>query len=84
MIKAGKWGKLKISYGYCCKPRVSIGFEHASPPPSNVHWNLWRGPAVIHQFHNNYVHYDWHWFWLRVMEISTTKAPTNSMSQDGH
>ena len=63
MIKAGKWGKLKISYGYCCKPRGSIGFEHASPPPSNVHWNLWRGPAVIHQFHNNYVHYDWHWFW---------------------
>ena len=63
MIKAGKWGKLKISYGYCCKPRGSIGFEHASPPPSNVHWNLWRGPAVIHQFHSNYVHYDWHWFW---------------------
>ena len=20
-IKAGKWGKLKIAYGYCCKPR---------------------------------------------------------------
>jgi len=84
MIKAGKWGKLKISYGYCCKPRGSIGFEHASPPPSNVHWNLWRGPAVIHQFHSNYVHYDWHWFWATGNGDLSTKAPTNSMSQDGH
>jgi predicted dehydrogenase len=62
-IQAGKYGKLKISYGYCCKPRNTIGFEHAAPPPSNVDWNLWRGPAVIHQYHDNYVHYDWHWFW---------------------
>ena len=62
-IKAGKFGRLKISYGYCCKPRGSIGFELPKPPPSNLDWNIWRGPAVIHQFHNNYVHYDWHWFW---------------------
>ena len=26
-IKSGKWGKLKIAYGYCCKPRGGIGFE---------------------------------------------------------
>ena len=62
-IQEGKFGRLKISYGYCCKPRGGIGFEHASPPPANVDWNLWRGPAVIHQYHDNYVHYDWHWFW---------------------
>ncbi|HUG66667.1 MAG TPA: Gfo/Idh/MocA family oxidoreductase [Pirellulaceae bacterium] len=62
-IQAGKWGKLKISYGYCCKPRGSIGHEAVSAPPSNLDWNLWRGPANIDQFHSNYVHYDWHWFW---------------------
>jgi len=62
-VQAGTFGKLKISYGYCCKPRGSIGFEAPAPPPSNLDWNLWRGPAVIHQFHANYVHYDWHWFW---------------------
>ncbi|MGK0190265.1 MAG: putative dehydrogenase [Verrucomicrobiales bacterium] len=62
-IKAGKWGKLKISYGYCCKPRGTIGFELPKPPANDVDWNLWRGPAVIHQYHDNYVHYDWHWFW---------------------
>jgi predicted dehydrogenase len=62
-INAGKFGKLKISYGYCCKPREGIGFELPTAPPSNLDWNLWRGPAVIDQFHNNYVHYNWHWFW---------------------
>lgn len=62
-IQAGKFGRLKISYGYCCKPRGSIGTEAVSNPPSNLDWNLWRGPAAIDQYHNNYVHYDWHWFW---------------------
>jgi predicted dehydrogenase len=62
-IHAGKFGKLKISYGYCCKPRGGIGFEKTGPAPSELDWNLWRGPAKIDQFHGNFVHYDWHWFW---------------------
>jgi predicted dehydrogenase len=62
-INAGKFGKLKISYGYCCKPRDTIGFKPPTAPPSNLNWDLWRGPAVIDQYHDNYVHYNWHWFW---------------------
>jgi predicted dehydrogenase len=62
-IQAGKFGPLKIAYGYCCKKRASIGHEKVSTPPSNLDWNLWRGPAQIEDFHANYVHYDWHWFW---------------------
>lgn len=62
-IHAGKFGRLKISYGYCCKPRGSIGHEPISQPPAYLDWNLWRGPADIKEFHANYVHYDWHWFW---------------------
>ncbi len=62
-IQAGKFGKLVISYGYCCKPRGSIGFKEPKDPPPHVDWNLWRGPAVVKQYHDNYVHYNWHWFW---------------------
>ncbi|MBC8354226.1 MAG: Gfo/Idh/MocA family oxidoreductase [Planctomycetes bacterium] len=62
-IQAGQFGKLKISYGYCCKPRGSIGHKPIGPAPSNLDWNLWRGPADIDEFHSNYVHYNWHWFW---------------------
>ena len=62
-IQDGLFGKLKISYGYCCKPRGSIGSERVTDPPSHLDWDLWRGPAVIDKYHANYVHYDWHWFW---------------------
>jgi len=63
LVRSGKFGKLKISYGYCCKPRKGIGFKTPSVSPGNLDWNLWRGPAVIDQYHANYVHYNWHWFW---------------------
>ena len=62
-IHAGKFGKLKISYGYCCKPRGSIGHKPVGDPPSNLDWTLWKGPAVVDEFHPNLVHYNWHWFW---------------------
>jgi predicted dehydrogenase len=41
-IQAGKFGKLKISYGYCCKPRGSIGPNKFGAPPTNLDWNLWK------------------------------------------
>lgn len=53
----------KIAYGYCCKPRGSIGHEPIGPPPANLDWELWKGPAVISDYHANYHPYDWHWFW---------------------
>ena len=62
-IRAGKFGRLKISYGYCCKPRGSIGTKATGTPPANLNWDLWRGPASIDDYHANYVHYNWHWFW---------------------
>ncbi|MCA9231825.1 MAG: Gfo/Idh/MocA family oxidoreductase [Planctomycetales bacterium] len=62
-IDAGKFGKLKISYGYCCKTRDGIGMKSPSDPPANLDWNLWRGPADFDQYHANLVHYNWHWFW---------------------
>ncbi|MDG2122826.1 MAG: hypothetical protein P8J87_03955, partial [Verrucomicrobiales bacterium] len=62
-IQAGKFGKLKISYGYCCKPRGTIGNKAVGAAPENLNWDIWRGPAQIDEFHGNYAHYNWHWFW---------------------
>ena len=62
-IRDGQFGKLKIAYGYCCKPRGSIGFKPAGDPPESLDWNMWCGPAVIDQYHGNYHPYNWHWFW---------------------
>ena len=65
-IRAGKWGKLIVSHGYCCKPRSGIGTKPVEPAPAELDWNLWRGPANIADdgFHRNFVHYNWHWFWI--------------------
>ncbi len=62
-LQNGTLPRLKIAYGYCCKPRGGIGTKAPGDAPSNLDWNLWKGPAVIDQYHANYVHYNWHWFW---------------------
>jgi predicted dehydrogenase len=62
-LKDGTLPRLKIAYGYCCKPRGSIGSKPDGAPPSSLDWNLWKGPAVLDRYNPNLVHYNWHWFW---------------------
>ena len=63
VVKSGKLGKLLVSYGLCYKPRKSIGEKPVAPPPKEVDFNLWLGPAAEQPHHANLVHYNWHWFW---------------------
>ena len=62
-VKSGKYGKLKIARGYCCKPRWTIGYKPVETPPDTLAWDIWLGPAPMQPFHRNLVHYNWHWFW---------------------
>jgi predicted dehydrogenase len=62
-IHAGKYGKLLVSKGYCCKPRWSIGSQTPGDAPKGLDFNLWLGPAPKQPYHGNLVHYNWHWFW---------------------
>jgi predicted dehydrogenase len=43
--------------------RDSIGFKEPKEPPGWLNWDLWLGPAPMQPYHENLVHYNWHWFW---------------------
>lgn len=62
-VRKGKYGKLLVSYGYASRSRLSIGIQDPQEPPRELDFDLWLGPAPVHPFRTNLVHYDWHWRW---------------------
>src|SRR5206468_2311123 len=43
--------------------RDSIGFKEPKEAPAWLNWDLWVGPGPMQPYHENLVHYNWHWFW---------------------
>ncbi|NUQ62588.1 MAG: hypothetical protein HUU20_08870 [Pirellulales bacterium] len=62
-VRNGKFGKLLLAYACTYRPRESIGFRTPEQPPVELDYNLWLGPAPMHPYRTNLVHYDWHWIW---------------------
>lgn len=62
-LRDGLIGKVYMARGVVFKWRPDIGDKGNSPVPEGLDWNLWQGPAPARPFSENYVHYNWHWFW---------------------
>jgi len=70
VAKSGKLGKLLVSRALCYKDggtggstRGNIGTKPTKSPPTELDFNIWTGPAQAQPYHENLVHYRWHWFW---------------------
>ncbi len=62
-IRKGLIGDVYMARGLCFKWRDTIGHKPVEPVPPGVHYDLWLGPAPLHEFTRNRFHYNWHWFW---------------------
>ena len=91
-VRNGTYGKLRIAYGYASKTRRSIGFKWPKTPPDGLDYNLWLGPAPQQPYHENLVHYNWHWFWdfgngeignqgVHQMDIARWAMPDGALPQ---
>ncbi len=62
-MREGLIGDIYMARGLCFKWRDTIGRKPVEPVPAGVHYDLWLGPAPVHEFTRNRFHYNWHWFW---------------------
>jgi predicted dehydrogenase len=62
-MREGVIGDIYLARGLCFKWRDTIGHKPVEPVPPGVHYDLWLGPAPLHEFTRNRFHYNWHWFW---------------------
>jgi len=65
LIHNGLIGDIHMAKGFTYKTgnRQSIGYADFEAPPDHLDWTLWQGPAREAKYCDNYVHYNWHWFW---------------------
>lgn len=62
-IREGLIGDVYMARGLCFKRRDTIGRKPVEPVPAGIHYDLWQGPAPLHEFTANRFHYNWHWLW---------------------
>jgi predicted dehydrogenase len=63
MMHAGAIGEIYQGNFFFAGRRDSIGFKEQKEPPGWLNWDVWLGPAPMQPYHENLVHYNWHWFW---------------------
>src|SRR6266511_3778936 len=61
-IRDGLIGKPYLARAWYANTRATIGRGKPAAVPSNLDYDLWQGPAPHIPYHDNVIHYNWHWF----------------------
>ncbi|MCP4643470.1 MAG: Gfo/Idh/MocA family oxidoreductase [bacterium] len=62
-IRSGLIGDIHMVRCNVTRFREPFSFPASQPVPDGLDWTLWQGPATEKPYSENYVHYNWHWFW---------------------
>src|SRR5213592_1732809 len=61
-IRDGAIGRAYLARAWYSNRRRSIGRGKPVPVPAGLDYELWQGPAPRAPYHDNVIHYNWHWF----------------------
>ena len=61
-LQEGMIGKPYLARAWYANTRTTIGKGKEAPVPPELDYELWQGPAPRTPYHDNVVHYNWHWF----------------------
>lgn len=62
-VREGLLGRTYLAKSWYFANRPSIGKGKQIDAPKELNWDLWQGPAPRRPYRDNYLHYNWHWFW---------------------
>jgi len=62
IVRSGRIGKI-TSVTSAIGDGPVVAFEPITPPPKNIDWNFWLGPAPYADYSKNRCHYNFRWFW---------------------
>lgn len=62
-LAAGGIGRVTLARAVYQRHRQPIGGPGSFPPPPDVDYDLFCGPAPLAPLTRPQFHYDWHWFW---------------------